>query len=93
MTAGPKFLAKLVERDRLPALHLATPLLDGSHRLGVREDRRRLLQGFVLVHRDKDGRGPTMAGDDDVLAQVGDLIDRLAELTTKLANGDRLAYA
>ncbi len=34
-----------------------------------------------------------MAGDDDMFTQVGNLIDHLAELTTKLANRNGLAHA
>ena len=84
---------RFVECHRLATLYFASPLVDGGHRLGVRQDVRRLLQSLILIHWDEDGRRTAVAGNDDVFAQVGNLVDDLAELSTKFTDGDDLTHA
>lgn len=90
---GSQLSAEVVKRHDIPALYFPSPLLDGGHRLGVRQDLSRLLQRLVLIDRDEHGRRTTMAGDDDMLAQIGNLIDDLAQLTAKLADRYGLGHA
>jgi hypothetical protein len=84
--------AKLVKCHGLPALDLLASFLDGDERLGIGEDLSGLFQGVVLVDRDEHGGRPTPTGDDDMLPEIGDLIDDLAEFAAKLTDWDRLAH-
>jgi hypothetical protein len=85
--------AQLIERHSFSSLDLLTTFFDGSERVGIGEDLGGLLQGLIFVHRDKHSRGTAPPGDDHVLSEVGNLIDELAELATKLSNGNRLTHA
>jgi hypothetical protein len=85
--------AQLIERHRFPSLDLLTTFFDGSERLGVGEDLSGLLQGLIFVHRDKHSRGTAPPGDNHMLSEVSNLIDELAELATKLSDGNRLTHA
>lgn len=80
------------ERHGLSSFGLPEALFDGVHGLGIGKNLRRLLQRLVLVHRYEHGGGPTPPGDDEVLSQVGHLIDHLAQLATKLPNRNSLAH-
>jgi hypothetical protein len=84
--------AKLVECHGLPPLDLLPSFLDGDERLGIGEDLSGLFQGVVLVDRDEHGRRPAPTGDDDMLPEIGDLIDDLAEFAAKHTDWDRLAH-
>jgi hypothetical protein len=84
---------KLVKRHGFPALDLLASFLDGDKRVRIGEDLRGFFQGLVLVNRDEYSGGPTPTGDDDVLSEIGDLIDDLAELATKHTDRDRFAHS
>jgi len=85
--------AQLIERHSFPSRDLLTTFFDGSERVGIGEDLGRLLQGLIFVHRNKHSRGTAPPGDDHVLSEVSNLIDKLAELATKLSNRNRLTHA
>ncbi len=75
-----ELLAQLIEAHGLPALGFVAALVDRGEGVGVGEDLGGLFQCLVLVDGDQHRGGPAPAGDDDVLSQVGDLVDDLAEL-------------
>ncbi len=83
--------AQLVKRHGLVVLGQLAPLFDCGDRVGVGEDLGGLLQGLVFVYRDKHGRRTAPPGDDHMLSEVGNLIDDLAQLTTKLTDWNGLA--
>lgn len=87
-----ELLAKLVQCHRLPTIDLLASLLDGDERVGIGEDLSGLFQGLVLVDRHEHRRRTASAGDNHMLAQIGDPIDDLAELAAKLADRHRLVH-
>lgn len=87
-----ELLAKLVKCHSFPTIDLLASLLDGEECVGIGEDLSGLFQGLVLVDRDEHRRRAAPTGDNDMLAQIGDLIDDLAELAAKLTDRDRLAH-
>ena len=84
--------AKLVKCHSVPAVDLLASLLNGDERVGIGEDLGGLFQGFILVDWDEHGHRATPTGDNDMLPEIGDLIDDLAELAAKLTDWDRLAH-
>ncbi|MGA2306736.1 MAG: hypothetical protein ABSH29_21490 [Acidimicrobiales bacterium] len=84
--------AKLVKCHSVSLVDLLASLLNGDEGVGIGEDLGGLFQGFILVDWDEHGGRATPTGDNDMLPQIGDLIDDLAELAPKLSDWDRLAH-
>jgi hypothetical protein len=77
---GGQLFAQLRQRDRLPTLDLAEPLLEGGDRGGVGEDLGGLLQGLVLVDRHERCRRNAIAGDQNVVPTIAHLIEEPAQI-------------
>lgn len=80
-----KLLAKLVESDDIAPGELSQTHLESSHRIRVREDLSRLLEGLVLVHGNEGRSGPAIAGYKHVITSIRNLTQHLAEMGTELA--------
>jgi hypothetical protein len=77
-----ELVAELSKGDRFGALDLGEPGLQGGHRIGIGEDLGGLLEGLVLIDRNQGGGGRAIAGDEDVIAPVADLVEQIAEIAT-----------
>lgn len=84
--------AEIGKRHGLTSFGFLDALFDGVQRLRIRKDLGRLFQGLVLVYRNQHSRRPTATGHYDVLAQVGDLVNHLAQLAAELSDRNRLAH-
>lgn len=83
-----KVCANLVERRYAAGFEIGETALDRANRCGVREDLGRFLQAFVLIDgNDRSSRAP-VASNDDVLATIGNLIEKFGELGAKLFDGN-----
>lgn len=86
--AGIDVLAQVGQRCGFPAPYLPEPVIDGRHRVGVRQDLRGFLQRLVLVDRNQHRRRPATPGHDHVFAEIGDAIDDRSKVASKLAYWD-----
>lgn len=84
--------AKLGKGERLSTLDLAKPRLQGSEGIRIGEDLGGLLQSLVLVDRNKSGSGGSIAGDQDVVAPIADIVEQAAEVAAQLSNGNGLCH-
>jgi hypothetical protein len=85
--------ADLLQRDDVTGGEVIEAAADGLERGIVREDLGALLEGFILVGGDQHRGRTTMAGDGDVLASIGHLIEQLSEMASQLSNGHRSGHA
>jgi hypothetical protein len=65
--------AEVCKRDGLVARELGEASFDRGKRLGIGEDLCGLLERLVLVDGNKRGGRPAIAGDQDVIAAIGDV--------------------
>jgi hypothetical protein len=84
-----KFVSKLLERDNFASRELRQACLKREHRIRIREDLRRLLEGLVLIDRYKCGSRPAVAGHEYVVPPIGHVVQHLAELGSELSRWDR----
>ena|SRR5438093_13726728 len=72
--------AHFIERRNAPSFEIGKAALDRPQGRRVREDLRRLLQALVLIDRNNRGSGTAMAGHDDMLTPVRDLIQEFGKV-------------
>lgn len=77
-----KLTAKLREGDSVAALDLGEASLQGGESIGVGKDLGGLLQGLILVDWNQGGGRSAVAGHQDVIAPVADVIEQPAEVAT-----------
>jgi hypothetical protein len=78
LTATLEVSTEIGKSHGLTSFGFLDALFDGVQRLRVRKDLGRLFQRLVLAYRNQHSCRPTSTSHDDVLAQVGDLVDHLA---------------
>lgn len=87
-TALGELAPKLRELHRVPTLQLCQAGFESGESVGVGKDLGCLLQGVVLIDRDQNSRRFAVAGDEHVVAPVGDIAQQLAEIAAELSNRD-----
>lgn len=83
----------VIERRDPSGFEVRKTTLYGAQRGRVRQDLGRFLEALVLVDRNDRRRRPTVAGHDDVLTSIGDVIEDLGELGSQLLHGHGLGHA
>jgi hypothetical protein len=84
--------AQLRERDGFLSRELGEPSFDRGERLGVREDFCGLLERVVLVDGDERGGWPAVACNEYVVAAIGDIAEKLAEVASQLTHRNCLRH-
>ena len=84
--------AQVRKRDGFPASEVGEASFDGCERRRVGENLRSLLERLVLVDWDKRRSRLAVACYEHVVATIGDIAKKLAEVRSKLANGDCLCH-
>lgn len=84
--------AKLGEGERLPPLNLGKPRLQRADGIRIGEDLGGLLQSLVLVDRNQNGGRSPIAGDQDVISSITDVVQQAAEVAAQLSDGHDLSH-
>jgi len=83
----------IIERRDLTGGQIIEATPNRSERALIRENLGGLLQGLVLVDRDKYRRRSTVPSDRDMLTTVSDLVKQIGEVSTELPDGNSLRHA